>query len=46
MNLAELVAPDWAEALEPVADRIAAMRDFLHVEIAAGRPYSRLSKAL
>lgn len=39
MNLAELVAPDWAEALEPVADRIAAMQDFLHVEIAAGRPY-------
>ena len=38
MNLAELVAPDWAEALEPVADRIAAMQDFLHVEIAAGRP--------
>ena len=39
MNLAELVAPDWAEALEPVADRIAAMGDFLRAEIAAGRPY-------
>jgi uracil-DNA glycosylase len=38
--LAELVAPDWAEALEPVADRIAAMGDFLRAETAAGRPYA------
>lgn len=31
--------PGWAEALEPVADRIAAMGDFLRAEIAAGRKY-------
>ncbi|AWB91297.1 uracil-DNA glycosylase [Aeromicrobium chenweiae] len=37
--LDELVAPDWAEALEPVADRIAAMGQFLRDEIAAGRSY-------
>jgi uracil-DNA glycosylase len=37
--LAELVAPDWAEALAPVADRIAAMGDFLRGELAAGRGY-------
>ena len=37
--LAELVAPDWAAALEPVADRIAAMGDFLRAELAAGRSY-------
>jgi uracil-DNA glycosylase len=29
----------WAEALEPVADRIAAMGDFLRAEVAAGRRY-------
>ena len=34
-----LVAPDWAEALAPVDDRIAAMGRFLRDEIAAGRPY-------
>jgi uracil-DNA glycosylase len=34
-----LVAPDWAEALGPVDDRIAAMGRFLREEIAAGRPY-------
>lgn len=39
MNLAEIMAPDWAEALEPVADRITAMGVFLREEIAAGRPY-------
>lgn len=39
MNLTELVAPDWAEALEPVADKITAMGVFLRAEIAAGRPY-------
>jgi uracil-DNA glycosylase len=33
------MAPDWAEALDPVADRIAAMGDFLRAEVAAGRRY-------
>ncbi len=37
--LAELVAPDWAAALEPVAPRIAAMGDFLRAESAARRRY-------
>jgi uracil-DNA glycosylase len=37
--LAELVDPGWATALEPVADRIAAMGDFLRAELAAGRRY-------
>src|SRR5215207_7823544 len=37
--LTEIMAPDWAEALEPVADRIAAMGQFLREEIAAGRSY-------
>ena len=32
-----LVAPDWAEALAPVDERIAAMGRFLRAEIAAGR---------
>jgi uracil-DNA glycosylase len=31
--------PAWAAALEPVADRIAAMGDFLRAENAAGRGY-------
>lgn len=35
--LHEIVDPGWARALEPVADRIAAMGDFLRAEIAAGR---------
>jgi uracil-DNA glycosylase len=34
-----LVAPDWAEALAPVEDRIAAMGRFLREELAAGRTY-------
>ena len=34
-----LVAPDWAEALAPVDDRIATMGDFLRAEVAAGRGY-------
>ena len=43
-TLAELAAdgamdPGWARALEPVADRIAAMGDFLRGETAAGRGY-------
>ncbi|MEV8214581.1 uracil-DNA glycosylase [Leifsonia sp. NPDC077715] len=43
-TLAELAADGsmdagWARALEPVADRIAAMGEFLRAEVAAGRPY-------
>lgn len=43
-GLAELAAsgrldPRWAEQLAPVADRIAAMGDFLRAELAAGRGY-------
>ncbi len=34
-----LVAPDWAEALAPVDERIAAMGRFLRDELAAGRDY-------
>ena len=34
-----LVAPDWAEALAPVDEQIAAMGRFLRAELAAGRPY-------
>ncbi|HEY3750429.1 MAG TPA: uracil-DNA glycosylase [Pseudonocardiaceae bacterium] len=37
--LNDVVAPDWAEALAPVADRISAMGDFLRAEVAAGRRY-------
>jgi uracil-DNA glycosylase len=37
--LVELVAPDWAVALEPVATQIAAMGDFLRAETSAGRRY-------
>lgn len=37
--LAELVAPDWAAALAPVADQIAGMGDFLRSELDAGRGY-------
>ena len=39
MALAEQVAPDWAAALAPVADRIAEMGGFLRAETAAGRRY-------
>lgn len=34
-----LVAADWADALAPVDDQIAAMGQFLRAEIAAGRRY-------
>ena len=34
-----LMAPDWAEALAPVDDRVAAMGQFLRAELAAGRAY-------
>ncbi len=37
--LPEIVEAGWAEALAPVADRIAAMGEFLRAEIAAGRTY-------
>ena len=37
--LAELIAPDWAEALAPVEDRVHAMGDFLRAEVAAGRGF-------
>ena len=33
------MAPDWAEALAPVEERIAALGTFLREEIAAGRSY-------
>ena len=33
------MAPDWAEALSPVAAQITAMGDFLRAELAAGRSY-------
>ena len=32
-----LMAPDWAEALAPVDDRIGALGQFLRAELAAGR---------
>ncbi|MCY7395954.1 MAG: uracil-DNA glycosylase [Nocardioides sp.] len=34
-----LLAPDWAEALAPVDDRIAQLGSFLREEVAAGRGY-------
>jgi uracil-DNA glycosylase len=37
--LREIVDEGWAGALEPVADRIEAMGDFLRAEVAAGRRY-------
>jgi uracil-DNA glycosylase len=37
--LREIVDEGWAAALEPVADRIRAMGEFLRAEIAAGRRY-------
>jgi uracil-DNA glycosylase len=37
--LQELVDPGWADALEPVAGRVAAMGEFLRAELAAGRSY-------
>ena len=38
-ELTEVVEAGWAEALAPVAGRIAAMGDFLRAELAAGRRY-------
>ena len=37
--LRSIVDPGWADALEPVAGRIAAMGGFLRAEVAAGRRY-------
>jgi uracil-DNA glycosylase len=37
--LNEIVEAGWAQALAPVADRIAAMGEFLRAEVAAGRRY-------
>src|SRR5437016_11678810 len=37
--LRNIIDPGWAEALEPVAERISAMGEFLRAEIAAGRRY-------
>ena len=37
--LTDLIAPDWADALAPVAGQVAAMGDFLRRELAEGRPY-------
>lgn len=35
----ELMAPDWAESLAPVADDVAALGRFLREEVASGRSY-------
>ena len=37
--LEEVVGPGWAEALDPVRDRVAAMGEFLRSEQAAGRSF-------
>ena len=37
--LSDLVHPGWLPILDPVAERIAAMGDFLRAELAAGRGY-------
>ena len=38
-NLHSLVDNNWADALEPVADQITGMGEFLRAEVAAGRTY-------
>jgi uracil-DNA glycosylase len=38
-SLTDVIDPGWAKALEPVADQITKLGDFLRAEIAAGRPY-------
>lgn len=38
-DLTQLMAPDWAQAMAPMAERIASMGDFLRAENAAGRGY-------
>lgn len=37
--LTELVAPDWAQALQPVEGKITELGEFLRAEVAAGRGY-------
>ena len=37
--LSELVAPDWAQALQPVEETITELGAFLRAEVAAGRSY-------
>src|ERR1700728_2528410 len=37
--LRNIIDPGWADALEPVADQITAMGEFLRSEITAGRRY-------
>ncbi|WP_026453097.1 uracil-DNA glycosylase [Saccharomonospora iraqiensis] len=37
--LHDILDPGWAQALDPVADRITAMGEFLRAEVAAGRTY-------
>jgi uracil-DNA glycosylase len=37
--LRNIIDPGWAQALEPVAGRIAAMGEFLRAEVTAGRRY-------
>lgn len=37
--LSELIAPDWAEALQPVEEQIHQMGDFLRAELDAGHPF-------
>lgn len=39
LSLRDLVAPDWAEALAPVEDRLHAMGDLLRADLAAGRSF-------
>ena len=34
-----IIDPQWAAALDPVADQVAAMGEFLRAEVAAGRTY-------
>ncbi len=38
-DLSDIVEPGWAMALEPVADQIRRMGDFLRAELAAGRRF-------
>ncbi len=38
-SLPDLVHPDWLPSLDPVADRISAMGDFLRSEMSQGRGY-------
>jgi uracil-DNA glycosylase len=44
--LSELVDPGWARALDPVADQVSRMGDFLRAEVAAGRRYLPAADAI